>query len=95
MPGAFCPPALAERSATLPAASGQALAVLAALLEARTGQQIVSHRSTRVDTVWLPLMRERHFDTPDHMASAVLDGRDPSLTGGMVGVRGQALTAFP
>ena len=31
--------------------SGQSLAVLSALLEARTGQQIASHRSTRVDTV--------------------------------------------
>ena len=94
MPGAFCPPALAERSATLPAASGQALAVLAALLEARTGQQIVSHRSTRVDTVLLPLMRERHFDTLDQLVSAMLDGRDASLAGRVVDALVNGETSF-
>ena len=59
--------------------TAQALTVLAALLEARTGQQIASHRSTRVDTVLLPLMRERRFDTLDQLVNAVLDGRDPHL----------------
>ncbi|WP_267433999.1 protein-glutamate O-methyltransferase CheR [Sphingomonas sp. GM_Shp_1] len=94
MPAVLCPPALAERSATHPAASGQALAVLAALLEARTGQQIVSHRSTRVDTVLLPLMRERHFDTLDQLVSAVLDGRDPSLAGRVVDALVNGETSF-
>nr|WP_294238099.1 protein-glutamate O-methyltransferase CheR [uncultured Sphingomonas sp.] len=64
--------------------AGQALIVLAALLEARTGQQIASHRSTRVDTVLLPLMRERRLDTLDQLVSAVLDGRDPALIGRVV-----------
>ncbi len=59
--------------------TAQALTVLAALLEARTGQQIASHRSARVDTVLLPLMRERRFDTLDQLVNAVLDGRDPHL----------------
>ncbi len=62
--------------------TAQALTVLAALLEARTGQQIASHRSTRVDTVLLPLMRERRFDTLDQLVNAVLDGRDPHLAAG-------------
>ncbi len=64
--------------------TAQALTVLAALLEARTGQQIASHRSTRVDTVLLPLMRERRFDTLDQLVNAVLDGRDPHLAGRVI-----------
>ena len=41
------------------AATPRALTVLAALLEARTGQQIASYRTWRIDTALAPLLRER------------------------------------
>lgn len=75
-------PARAPRPGT--ALSSSAQAVLAALLEARTGQHIASHRSTRVDTVLLPLMRERRFDTMDQLIHAILNGRDPQLAGRVI-----------
>ena len=75
-------------------ASRQALTVLAALLEARTGQQIVSHRSTRVDTVLLPLMRERRLETLDQLVLALLDGRDPHLAGRVVDALINCETSF-
>ncbi|WP_230481505.1 CheR family methyltransferase [Sphingomonas sp. Leaf21] len=96
MPGMSWSPSMSGRSvapATAPA-SGQALTVLTALLEARTGQQIVSHRSTRVDTVLLPLMRERRFDTLDQLVMAVLDGRDPTLAGRVVDLLVNGETSF-
>ena len=74
--------------------SGQSLAVLSALLEARTGQQIASHRSTRVDTVLLPLMRERRIDTLDQLVCAVLDGRDPQLAGRVIDALVNCETSF-
>lgn len=86
-PKAIAPPAP-------PMASIQALNVLAALLEARTGQQIVRHRSTRVDTVLLPLMRERRLDTLDQLVIAILDGSDPSLAGRVVDALVNCETSF-
>ncbi|MGE7207253.1 CheR family methyltransferase [Sphingomonas sp. NPDC019816] len=77
-----------------PKASAQALNVLAALLEARTGQQIVRHRSTRVDTVLLPLMRERRLETLDQLVLAILDGSDPSLAGRVVDALVNCETSF-
>ena len=74
--------------------SGQSLAVLSALLEARTGQQIASHRSTRVDTVLLPLMRERRMETLDQLVCAVLDGRDPQLAGRVIDALVNGETSF-
>ncbi|WP_454279649.1 CheR family methyltransferase [Sphingomonas sp. Marseille-Q8236] len=99
MPGLAWSPSFPDRavapaSVSAPAASGQALTVLAALLEARTGQQIASHRSARVDTVLVPLMRERRFDTLDQLVSAVLDGRDPSLAGRVVDALVNGETSF-
>ena len=77
-----------------PMASTQAFNVLAALLEARTGQQIVRHRSTRVDTVLMPLMRERRLDTLDQLVTAILDGSDPSLAGRVVDALVNCETSF-
>ncbi|WP_322963330.1 CheR family methyltransferase [Sphingomonas fuzhouensis] len=74
--------------------SGQALAVLTALLEARTGQQIASHRSARVDTVLMPLMRERRMETLDQLVYAVLDGRDPQLAGRVIDALVNGETSF-
>ncbi|AIT08049.1 chemotaxis protein CheR [Sphingomonas taxi] len=53
-----------------------ALNVFSALLEARTGQQIASYRSWRIDTALKPLLRERRLDTLDQLVTLLLDGQD-------------------
>ncbi|MGN6376057.1 MAG: CheR family methyltransferase [Sphingomonas sp.] len=53
--------------------------VLAALLEARTGQQIAANRTWRVDTVLKPLLRARGLASLDALVAALLDGRHPDL----------------
>jgi chemotaxis protein methyltransferase CheR len=60
----------------LPAVSQVALNVFSALLEARTGQQIASYRSWRIDTALKPLLRERRLDTLDQLVTLLLDGQD-------------------
>jgi chemotaxis protein methyltransferase CheR len=57
-------------------ASPTAIAVLAALLEARTGQQIASYRTWRLDTALTPLLRERGLASLDELVTQLLDGRD-------------------
>jgi len=47
-----------------------AMNLLAALLEARTGQQIGHDRGWRIETALKPLMRERGYDTLDAFAAA-------------------------
>jgi chemotaxis protein methyltransferase CheR len=61
------------------AATPRALTVLAALLEARTGQQIASYRTWRIDTALAPLLRERGLATLDDLALKLLDGQDRLL----------------
>ena len=56
-----------------------ALAVLAALLESRTGQQIAANRVWRVETTLKPLMRARDIVGLDQLVSQILDGRHPDL----------------
>ncbi|WP_037530765.1 MULTISPECIES: CheR family methyltransferase [Sphingomonas] len=53
-----------------------ALNVFSALLEARTGQQIASYRSWRIDVALKPLLRERGLDTLDQLVTLLLDGQD-------------------
>ena len=59
--------------------SPTALTVLAALLEARTGQQIASYRAWRLDTALQPLLRERGLKTLDELVGQLLDGRDRAV----------------
>lgn len=59
--------------------SAGAQAVLAALLEARAGQQLGAGRGWRIDTALKPLLAEIGADTLDELASRVLDGRHPDL----------------
>ncbi len=66
-------------SATTPPISSNAAAVLGALLEARTGQQLASYRSWRLDTALIPLLRERSLDTLDQLVALLLNGRDPGI----------------
>jgi chemotaxis protein methyltransferase CheR len=61
---------------TIPGASAIAVSVLTALLEARTGQQIASNRSWRIDTALKPLLRDRGLETLDQLVGVLLEGRD-------------------
>ena len=56
-----------------------AAGVLAALLEARTGQQLASDRSWRIDTALKPLLRERGLDDLDALVRELLAGEDSVL----------------
>jgi len=56
-----------------------ALRVLAGLLEARTGQQLSTSRSWRIETSLQPLARERGLASIDALAAEVVAGRDPAL----------------
>jgi chemotaxis protein methyltransferase CheR len=60
-------------------APGSAPGVLAALLEARTGQQLAADRAWRLDTTLNPLLRELGLDDLDQLVRAMLDGKHPSL----------------
>jgi len=54
-------------------------AVLTALLEARTGQQMASYRAWRLDTALGPLLRDRGLDTLDQLVAQLLGGSEPRL----------------
>lgn len=56
--------------------SQTALNVFGALLEARTGQQIASYRSWRIDTALKPLLRERGLENLDQLVALLLEGQD-------------------
>lgn len=56
-----------------------AFSVLTALLEARTGQQLSSYRSWRVDTALKPVIRERGLETLDQLVAQLLDGQDTGI----------------
>lgn len=60
--------------------SSAAELMLASLLEARTGQKL-GGRSWRIAPALKPLLRERGLDTIDALVAALLDGRDPDLSG--------------
>lgn len=60
--------------------SSAAELMLASLLEARTGQKL-GGRSWRIAPALKPLLRERGLDTIDALVTALLDGRDPDLSG--------------
>lgn len=53
--------------------------VLAALLEARTGQRLAADRAWRIGTAVRPLLAELELEHVDQLANRVLDGRDPDL----------------
>ena len=59
--------------------SDAACRVLAGLLEARTGQQLTMSRRWRIETALRPLLRQRAFDSPDQLISAVAGGCEPGL----------------
>ena len=61
------------------AASSSATNVLAALLEARTGQQIAANRAWRIDTALRPIIAERGLETIDQLVAHLLDGQDATI----------------
>jgi chemotaxis protein methyltransferase CheR len=62
-----------------PSPSPSAVRVLTALLEARTGQQLASYRSWRLDTALKPLLKARDLPSLDDLVTLVLDGSDSSV----------------
>ena len=60
-------------------ASRATIAVLTALLEARTGQQIAAYRSWRLDTALKPLLRDQKLDTLDQLVTRFLEGNDRQI----------------
>lgn len=60
-------------------ASDGAVNILAALMEARTGQHMSSNRSWRVDTALRPLLVERGLTSIEQLVGQLLDGKDPTV----------------
>jgi chemotaxis protein methyltransferase CheR len=60
-------------------ASPTAKAVLGALLEARTGQQIGHGRAWRLETALRPILRDHAIEGLDALVGRLLDGRHPHL----------------
>lgn len=52
------------------------IAVLTALLEARTGQQLSANRAWRIDIALKTVLRDRNIETLDHLVGHLLDGND-------------------
>ncbi len=59
-----------------PTAQTSAMTILAALLEARTGQQIAANRAWRIETALKPVLKARDHETLDQLVAELLD--DPS-----------------
>ncbi len=58
-----------------------AMSVLAALLEARTGQQIAANRSWRIETALKPVLRARGHETLDGLVGELLDDQTEMVAG--------------
>lgn len=64
---------------TFPAASASTVGVLAALLEARTGQRIAANRTWRIDTALRPIVAETGAPSIDELVQDISAGRDAAL----------------
>lgn len=62
-----------------PVLSAATIQILTALLEARTGQQLASYRSWRLDVALKPLLHQRGLATLDQLTAQLLDGHDAQL----------------
>jgi len=67
------------RRAGAGSASDGAINILAALMEARTGQHISANRSWRADTALRPLLAERDLTSIEQLVGQLLDGHDPTV----------------
>lgn len=75
-------------------ASQQSLGALAALLEARTGQQIAAYRSWRIDTALKPLLRDRGLASLDALVAVLMDGADKRVADQIIDVLVNQETSF-
>jgi chemotaxis protein methyltransferase CheR len=57
-----------------------AMAIIASLLEQRTGQQIAADRAWRLETALKPLLRELNLDSLDALVTALVATRDPAMS---------------
>lgn len=80
------PPILTPRAVTptptLRPTQARAAAILTAVLEARTGQQLSANRAWRLETALKPLLRDLGLDTIEDLASAAQ--RSPAVGGQVV-----------
>lgn len=74
--------------------SQSAIEVLAALLEARTGQQIAAYRTWRIDTVLKPLLRAYNLDTLDQLVALLVEGTEPAIGDKIIDVLVNHETSF-
>ena len=81
-------------AAASPSLSPATVSVLTALLEARTGQQLSSYRSWRIDTALKPLLRERELDTFDQLVTLLLQGGDAGIGDAIVDALVNQETSF-
>ncbi|SEM44058.1 chemotaxis protein methyltransferase CheR [Sphingomonas gellani] len=86
--------AMTATAAATSSVSPKNMAVLTQLLEARTGQQIASYRSWRIDTALKPLMRDRGLATLDQLVSRLLGGHDLPLADQIVDALVNGETSF-
>lgn len=61
-----------------------AMAVLAGLLEARTGQRIAANRTWRIETALKPLLRERGFDSLDHLVAELVKDQSGAVSDAII-----------
>ena len=74
--------------------SPASVSVLTALLEARTGQQLASYRSWRLDTALKPLLKERNLATLDELVGLLLDGQEHGVADQVVDALVNGETSF-
>lgn len=61
-----------------------AMAVLAGLLEARTGQRIAANRTWRIETALKPVLRARALETLDDLVAALLNDQSGSISDAVI-----------
>lgn len=79
---------------TAPEPSAHALRILTALLEERTGQQISTYRSWRIDTALKPLLREHALATLDQLVTLLLESEDARVRDAIVDALVNQETSF-
>ena len=77
-----------------PALSPAAVRVLTSLLEARTGQQLASYRSWRLDTALKPLLKQRNLQGLDELVHLLLHGGDDTIADQVVDALVNGETSF-
>lgn len=77
-----------------PPLSPAVVSVLTALLEARTGQQLASYRSWRLDVALKPLLKQRGLASLDELVALLLDGQEAQVADQVVDALVNGETSF-